>query len=193
MKLRFFVLALFVASLTIGAHAQGGVYLNPIVTRVGISTPDSGPFAFLGQGNTSQIFGGVVIGGYYEFLHADKIDLSADIRDSIEHGNGASFNSFLVGLRASGKPYKFSAKPYAQISLGDGRTRSPLNPIHASKFVYDISAGLDRPLNKFIEWRIVEVGYGSLTTISSQLYGAPTPIPPARLINFSTGFVFRIP
>lgn len=194
MKLRLPVLALALATITLGASAQVGLYLNPIVTRVSNSQADTGPFAFLGQNKTSQIFGGVVIGGYYEAYHAPKFDLSIDLRDAIEHGNDASMNNFLFGGRISAKPIKYALKPYGQISLGEGRTKSPLNPISASKFTYDIYGGVDRPINKHVDWRVIEIGYGSLTTIGSALYSGGAEAPhAATLLNFSTGLVFRIP
>jgi hypothetical protein len=193
MKLRFPVLALALALTTIGLHAQGGLYLNPIFTHISNSTPDTGPFAFLGQGGTSKMFGGVVFGGYYDVLHQPKFDVSIDMRDSIVHGGDAALNSFLFGVRLAAKPTHSSFKPYGQLSLGDGRTKSPLSPVHANKFVFNIAAGIDRPINHYVDWRIVEVGYGSVTTISSSLYSGPTAIPAAQLINFSTGLVFRLP
>ena len=192
MKLRFFVLPLTLALTTIAAHAQGGLYFNPIVTRVSNSQADSGPLAFLGQGNTSQIFGGVVLGGYYDVYKAPKFEVGLDLRDEIEHGNGASLNNFLFGARIAAKPQS-TFKPYAQIAIGDGRSKSQLSPIHATKFEYVISGGIDRPLNKHVDWRVIEIGYGSVTTMSSYLYGGPVDIPAANLLNFSTGFVFRIP
>ena len=193
MKLRFLVPALTLALITIGAQAQGGLYFNPIVTRVSNSTPDTGDFAFLGSGNTSRIFGGVMIGGYYEVYHAPKFDFSLDLRDEIEHGNSAALNSLLFGGHFVYKPAHSTLKPYVQLSIGDGRTTSPLSPIHVSKLEYAAFVGVDRPLNRHVDWRIIEVGYGSVTTISSYLFDGPTVIPAARLINFSTGFVFRIP
>jgi hypothetical protein len=82
MKLRFLVPAFALALTTIAAHAQIGLYFNPVVSRVSISTPDTGPFAFLGDNATSRIFGGVDFGGYYEFAHYAKADVSVDVRDS---------------------------------------------------------------------------------------------------------------
>ena len=64
--------------------------------------------------------------------------------------------------------------------------------MHVNKLEYAFSAGVDRPLNKHVDWRVVEVGYGAVTTISSNTFGGPQ-IPTAKLLNFSTGFVFRIP
>jgi hypothetical protein len=192
MKLRFLVPALALVLATIAAHAQTGLYLNPVVSRISNSTPDTGPFAFLGDGQTSQIFGGVDFGGYYEFAHYAKADISADVRDAIQHGNSASLNSFMVGARVAAKPMAYNLKPYAQLSVGAGRTRSPLSPVHIDKLQYGIYVGVDKPINKHVDWRILEVSYGSVTTISSAIFQGPTPIPAATVLGFSTGFVFRI-
>jgi hypothetical protein len=193
MKLRFLVPALALALTAIAAHAQVGIYVNPIVSRVSNSTADTGPFAFLGDGQTSQIFGGVDFGGYYNFAHYAKMDVGADMRDTLQHGNNASLNSFMVGLRVAAKPMAFNLKPYGQLSAGAGRTRPPLSNAHIERLEYGIYGGVDKPLNKHVDWRIVEISYGSLTTISSATFLGTTPIPAARVLGFSTGFVFRIP
>jgi hypothetical protein len=39
----------------------------------------------------------------------------------------------------------------------------------------------------------VEVGYGSLTTISTSQYASATAPGAARLISFTSGLVFRLP
>ena len=191
MKLRFLVPALALFLMTIAAHAQFGLYLNPVVSRVSNSTPDTGSFAFLGEGGTSQIFGGVDFGGYYEFAHYPKSNLSFDVRETIQHYSTASFSSFLVGPRLAAKPMAYNLKPYAQLSIGVGTTKSPLSPVKVSKLDYGIYAGVDKPLTKHVEWRILELGYGSVTTVSSNIFGSPKPIPAASVLSFSTGFVFR--
>lgn len=169
-----------------------GLYFNPSVTRVSNSVADTGPFAFLGDGNKSAIFGGVEFGGYDEFAHYSKFDLGIDLRDAIEHGNAASLNQLLIGLRIASKPTSFAGvKPYLQLAFGAGRTRSPYNPIHTEKFELGAFAGLDKPLGRRADWRIAEVGYGSVTTVSSALERGNTPVPAAHLLNLSTGFVFR--
>ena len=168
MKLRFLVPTLALALTTIAAHAQIGIYVNPVVSRISNSVTDTGPYAFLGDGQTSQIFGGVDFGGYYEFAHYSKFDVSADMRDAIQHGNNASLNSFMVGLRVAAHPMAFGLKPYGQFSIGAGRTRPPLSDAHITRLQYGIYGGLDRALNKHVDWRVVEVSYGSVQTISSQ-------------------------
>jgi hypothetical protein len=128
MKLRFLAPALALVLTTIAAHAQIGIYVNPVVSHISNSTADTGPYAFLGDGQKAQTFGGVDFGGYYDFAHLSKADVSADVRDTIQHGNNASFNSFMVGLRLAAKPMAFAGlKPYAQLSVGEGRTRAPLS------------------------------------------------------------------
>jgi hypothetical protein len=192
MKLRFLVPALALVLTTIAAHAQVGIYVNPVVSRISNSTADTGTFAFLGSGDKSQTFGGVDFGGYYDFAHLSKADISVDVRDAIQHGNNASLNSFLVGLRLASKPMSFGGlKPYAQFSVGEGRTRAPLSDAHIQRLQYGVFAGVDKALAKHVDWRIIEVNYGSVKTISSQTFGGPTNIPAARVLGFSTGFVFR--
>jgi hypothetical protein len=192
MKLRFLAPALVLAITTIAAHAQVGIYVNPVVSRISNSTADTGPFAFLGSGETSQIFGGVDFGAYYDFAHFSKANVGVDVRDALEHGNNASLNSFLVGLRLAAKPMAFAGlKPYAQFSVGEARTKAPKSDAHINRLQYGIYVGADKALARHVDWRIIEVGYGSVDTISSQTFGGPVPIPAARILTFSTGFVFR--
>ncbi len=194
MKLRFLAPALVLAitTITAHAHAQVGIYVNPVVSRISNSVADTGPFAFLGSGHTAQTFGGVDFGAYYDFAHFSKADVGVDMRDAIEHGNNASLNSFLVGLRLAAKPMAFGGlKPYAQFSVGEGRTKAPKSNAHLNRLQYGIFVGADKALAKHVDWRIIEVSYGTVDTISSHTFGGTVDIPAARVLTFSTGFVFR--
>jgi hypothetical protein len=206
MKLRFPVVAVAVAVLLAltgaNAHAQASaptgakfaLYLNPDITVVSNSVADTGTFAFLGDGNKSAVFGGVDFGGYYDFASASKYTVGIDLRDAIRHGNSALLNSFLIGVRVATKPLAFGGiKPYVQLSVGAGGTHSPYNPVKVQKLEVDGFVGVDKPLGRHVDFRAIEVGYGSLTTISSALERGTVPIPASKLINFSTGFVFRFP
>jgi hypothetical protein len=195
MKLRFVfcLLALAAASLSASADAQVGVYFNPVVTRVGISQTDTGPFAFLGENTTSRFFGGVDMGGYWDFLHEQGFEAGVDVRDTIVHGNNAALNSFTVAARVEAHPWRHGIRPYAQLAVGAGRTKSEVSIVHVTKPEFGVFAGLDYPLGPHVDFRAVELGYGSVTTISSQLYGGLTPIPAATLFNISSGLVFRFP
>lgn len=193
MRWQHVVVAAVLAGTTVGARAQGALYINPIVTRITNSKADTGQFAFLGDGSTSQLFGGAVIGGYYEVFQAPKFVVSLDLRDAIEHGNNATLNSFLFGVRLAGRPERSAYKPYAQVSIGDGRSRAPHTTIVTNQFVYDVFGGVDRTLSRHVDWRMIEVGYGSVQTISSSMFGGTATIPASHLLNFSAGLVFRIP
>jgi hypothetical protein len=191
MKLRFLVPILALGFAAAAAQAQVGLYFNPVVTRISNSTADTGPFAFLGSGNTSQTFGGVVFGGYYDFMHSPKFDVGVDMRDAIEHGNNAAINSFMVGARVAFKLNNPRLRPYVEVAVGDGHTRSPLSPVHVNNLEVNGFVGADYALNRHIDFRAFEIGYGTVKTISTATYNSTVSIPSARLLNYSTGFVFR--
>lgn len=176
---------------TVAAHAQIGLYINPVAIRVSNAQADTGPFAFLGDNSTSRMFYGVNLGGYYDFYHQGKLEAGVDLRDSITHGNNASLNSFLLGVRVAGKPFSNPIKPYIQASVGLGTTRPPTSSVRTSKAEYGIFGGADYPLNRHLDFRIVEVGFGSLTTASSTTIGGIGNIPASRLLNISSGLVLR--
>jgi hypothetical protein len=99
----------------------------------------------------------------------------------------------MVGARVSAKPFKRPIKPYAQFSFGYGTTKAPANTVHISKFDYTVYGGLDYGLQKHIDFRVLELGYGSLTTISSADVGGGgyLYVPAANQISFSSGLVFH--
>jgi hypothetical protein len=195
MKLRSIAAVAVLAFATLAAQAQVGVglYFNPVAVRVGNSSVDAGPFAFLGQNSTSQVFYGYNYGGYWDFFHSGPISAGFDLRESDLHANNALLRSFMVGARVSAKPFKRPIKPYAQFSFGYGTTKAPANTVHISKFDYTVYGGLDYGLQKHIDFRVLELGYGSLTTISSADVGGGgyLYVPAANQISFSSGLVFH--
>ncbi len=172
-----------------------GLYLNPYLSRISLSAADSGPYAFLGTGNTSRIFGGIDFGAYYDFLHNGKAMIGVDMRDIVEHGNsGSSLNSFMVGVRISYNSSPSSRwRPYIMPQIGSGRSRSALSPIHKTNVEFGLSAGADYRLSRHVDLRAFEIGYGSVTAVNSSEFNQPTNIGSVSLINVSTGFVFRFP
>jgi hypothetical protein len=142
---------------------------------------------------TSRTFYGVGIGGYVNFFHAPKFDAGIDIRDVIVSGNGARLNSFLVGGRVIAKPIANSFKPYLQLSVGAGSSKPPTSSVHLTRLQYGIFGGIDYTLAKHVDFRMFELGYGSVSTVSSGNFRGSTTFPASRLFNISTGLVFRIP
>ena len=200
MKLRYLatVVALVLTTVAARAQEQGnvGLYLNPIAILATNSVADTDTattsFAFLGSGSTSQVFYGYDLGGYYDFFHSGKIAAGFDIRYSDLHANNAMLRNFLVGARVSATPFAKPFRPYVQIGIGDGTTKAPQSTVHITKLDYGVFAGVDYPLGRHVDYRIFEIGYGSLSTVSTATAAAFGPnIPAAKLINFSSGLVFR--
>jgi hypothetical protein len=98
-----------------------------------------------------------------------------------------------VGARVSAKPFTRPIKPYAQFSFGLGTTKAPSSTVHVSKFDYVLYGGIDYTLQKHIDFRVVEIGYGSVTTVSTATVGGGGTqyIPASTQISFSSGLVFR--
>jgi hypothetical protein len=197
MKLRSLIVALAVtfaaAAFHAPLHAQTGLYLNPLAMRISNSTADHGTFAFLGQNSTSQMFWGPQFGAYYDFKTPYAFKAGLDMRDSIMHGSGAFLNNFLVGLRISGKPFKRPFKPYLEPMVGVGTSRAPFTAIRVSKGEYGVYAGIDYETHHHVDFRLVEVGYSSLITASSETIGGSDIIPSADIFSVSTGLIFRFP
>jgi hypothetical protein len=193
MKLRYLASVVFLALTTVAVHAQVGLYFNPIAIRVSNSVAESGPYAFLGQNSTSNVFYGYNLGGYYDFAHSGKIDTGFDMRFSDLHANNAMLRNFLVGIRVSAKPFSRPFRPYLEAAIGEGITKAPLSTVHVSKVDYEFLGGVDYGFAHHVEWRVAEIGYGALSTASSATVGAGgnVAIPPSKMINFSSGLVFR--
>lgn len=192
MKLGFLATCLALALLTHTAGAQIGVYINPVANHISNSTADTGPFAFLGDNVTSRWFWGANIGGFDDFYHGKSIDAGIDVRDSIVVANNAHLNSFLIGVRVVGKNLYPGLRPYLQLSGGAGFSKSPYSTVHVTRGQYGVFGGADYKINRFVDFRAVELGYGSVSTVSSDTVGGSSSVPSARMFTISTGLVFRI-
>jgi hypothetical protein len=109
------------------------------------------------------------------------------------HANDAMLKDFLVGIRVSGQPFQRPFKPYIEAAIGEGSTKAPNSLVRVKKVDYGIFAGVDYPIQRHVDFRVFEIGYGSLTTVSSATVGAGgnVAIPSSKLVDFSTGLVFR--
>ncbi|HTV08019.1 MAG TPA: outer membrane beta-barrel protein [Candidatus Aquilonibacter sp.] len=191
MRLRYVLAAAVLAAVAASARAQVGVYVNPVFNRISNSTPDSGPFAFLGQNSTSRNFGGLDFGGYYDFPRGPGLKFGADVRDTIVHSGNASLNVFSLAARVEAPSIGRGIRPYVQLAAGAGRSKSDESLVHATRGLFGVFAGIDYPLGRHVDFRVVELGYGSVTTINSYIYGGPKPIGASTLVQVSSGLVFR--
>jgi hypothetical protein len=183
MKLRWLSVLLGIAIYSASAHAQIGVY----------GTFDSVRLTASSVGSTAQTttwYNGAGAGIYYNFLHMGPIALGADLRGNLLTGSQQKYRSALFGLRLAAKPPLLPVRPYVQASIGTGgASHSGLNgvgTIYSDKFQYLVAGGVDYTLVPHVDFRLVEVGYGRMTGISS---GSPAPT--STLVSISTGLVVR--
>lgn len=183
MKLRWLTILFALMIDSTCAHAQIGVYgtfnsVDLTATSVGIST------------QTTNWYTGVGAGVYYNFLPMGPIALGADLRGNLLTGNPQKYRSALFGLRLAVNPPLLPVRPYVQASIGaGGASHSGLNgvgTIYSNKFQYLVAGGLDYTLVPHLDFRVVEVGYGRMTGISS----AGTA-PASTFFSVSTGLVVR--
>jgi hypothetical protein len=191
MRLRYVLAAVVLAAVAASARAQIGVYVNPVFTRINNSTPDTGPFAFLGNGATSRTFGGLDFGGYYNVTQGPGMKFGVDMRDTTVHSNNAALNVFSLAARVEAPALAHGFRPYAQIAAGAATSKAQQSQVHTTRGMFGVFAGIDYPLNRHVDFRIVEIGYGSVTTQNSYIYGGPTPIGSSSMIQVSSGLVFR--
>lgn len=189
MKWGRFLPAALLGIASVAAHAQIGAYFNPIVTRVSNAQVDNGNFSYLGQNSTSGFRGGVSIGGYYMFGTGPGLHFGADVRDEWQRGSNSLLNEFLLGLRVTGNVGRLT--PYIEVLGGAGTTRSPFTQVRTTKGALKGYGGVDYRVNKRLDFRVVEVGYGTLTTSSSAIYNSNLSYPSSRLLSFSSGLVVR--
>ncbi|HEY0264099.1 MAG TPA: hypothetical protein VGC07_06220 [Granulicella sp.] len=197
MRLRLLAVLAGMALATGSAVAQSsqkiGIYATPYVSRISNSKADTGVFAFLGEGATSRFFEGFGVGVYDEFYHTPRFDAGVDVRTKIIRGAGAQYADFLLGGRVSFKPKTLPISPYIDLLGGAASTRAAHNPRSLGRATYSISAGADWHLSRVIDFRIIEVGYSSLTTMNTSIVNTQaTAFPSSQVINLSTGLVFRI-
>ena len=173
MRLRYVLAAVVLAAVAASARAQVGVYINPVFTKISNNIPDTGPFAFLGDGATSRNFGGLDFGAYYNISHGPGMKWGVDVRDTTVHSNNAALNIFSVAGRVESAPFTHGIRPYAQIAAGAATQQGAADSDpHDARHVrhlcrHRLSA------NRHIDFRIVELGYGSVTTENSYINGGP--------------------
>lgn len=193
MKLRLLLVAAVLLGTVSAASAQVGLYLNPIAARVSNSVEDTTVFSFLGPTSTARTFWGVDYGAYYDFSHTGSLAFGVDLRGTDMHANNGSLKDLLFGLRVSGTPFQRPWRPYAEAAFGGGWTKAPSSAVSIRKPEFRIFGGVDYPIYHHVDFRVVEVGYGTLQTISGYTVGngSTQVIPASKVLTVSSGLVFR--
>jgi hypothetical protein len=203
MKLRSIACALAVALLPTAAHAQSGVY----VTFDAQQFTQEGVLANPGtHGNIDRPWlYGPGYGVYYDITSlpylgklktgpvAVGIDGRGDTLRLSEYNSTFNRQDGLFSLRVATKNKVMSVTPYIQGGFGISHTKVPGRTFYTNNFIYQFSLGVDKKIQKHIDWRIVEASAGTLQNYSTGYY--PSGIGPNQsnyLITLATGFVFRI-
>jgi hypothetical protein len=202
-----FLLAAVAVCSTASAHAQLGVYGMFTVDRLNNIASSPLPQVTTDPANVRadsvDPLGGTA-GVYYDFMKLGPVRLGADLRGSIMstkrgayenfNGPGARIYSTLGGIRAVFHTPFAPLKPYIQGSVGLGRSDYGLysggvggtpNQIY-NNFEYEGLAGLDIKLLPYMDYRVVELGYGGLDPFGANSHNYP-------IKQVSMGFVFHLP
>jgi len=140
----------------------------------------------------AQGFGGGVTFG---ILPIGPIHIGLDLRGSSKPGaNGA--DTVLAGLRVGVKPPLIRIKPYIQASGGYLGPRpllvnSPLpagTVSHDEYAMWEILGGIDYPLLRILDLRVIEVGGGKGYDVSG---ATSTNVPNISILTVNTGLVLH--
>jgi len=195
----------FALSAASTAFAQASVYGTVSVRRM-----TDIPYT---QGTTSATNGSFdAVGGtggiFYDFRNVGPVRLGIDARGTIAsttqsaytsyNGGGSHLGSGLFGVRAAFHTPFIAVKPYVQGSVGIARTNfgtdynntlvtttlTKTTGIQISSHLeYDAFAGVDIAILPFVDFRMVELGYGAVQG-NSHTY-------PVK--SLSSGIVFHLP
>jgi hypothetical protein len=197
------------------AHAQLGVYGTVTVNRLTgqqsspLAPLNADPASCQGSAAAScQVNDSVdPIGGgggvYYDFKTLGPVRLGADLRATItdskqgafttSRSSGTRIYSTLGGIRGSFHTPWVPVKPYVQLSLGLGRSdyglftpNSTGKPLTYNNLQYEGFAGVDVRVLPIMDFRVVELGYGGLTSFGTNGHNYP-------IGSLSSGVVFHLP
>jgi hypothetical protein len=189
MKLRWLTILAVLAGMAIqcgSSQAQIGIYATFAGDRRHVTDVLSSPP--VGSDNTDTAWPyGTTIGLYDDFAKFGPIRFGSDLRGEFVHGSYTS-NTGLFGLRLALKTSALPIRPYIQGSAGVAHFGSTASNASSTNLEYRIAGGLDYTLLPHLDWRVIEVGRGSLVDYS---FGSGVN-QTNSLYTFSTGLVFRL-
>jgi hypothetical protein len=180
----------FAWALLLGAssllHAQAGVYGKFDFVR-------DNDLTYPGNSGSNVTMYGFGLGVYDDFAHAGPIHAGFDFRYNYASGDSYAYRAILAGVRVSAKLPGLSARPYVQVSAGDGGPKYTgptaaeiTNVPYSNKFLYEILGGIDCAVLPHVDWRVIEAGVGRQTGESSS-----SSAPQSTLALVSSGVVLR--
>ena len=158
MRRLFAVLAIVSSAfITAAAHAQVGIYGTVIASHV--NNPSTSQSISFGGTNTSYWSTGAGVGIYYDAYHLGPVSLGLDLRGS----RADKVKTGLGGVRVALHPPILPLKPYVEGLVG-GTSASNIYSASSTNFVYEIVGGVDYTIIPHIDFRLVEIGGGKIST-----------------------------
>lgn len=180
----------FVLASSVVAHAQLAAYGTVSVEHVsGLKCTEA--VCGSNDGTVNPVGGG---GGlFYDWKTVGPVRVGFDVRASSTLSNknavqyagspGPHIFSVLGGVRGSVKIPVLSMRPYAQASVGWDRTNVSTPQTYSTGLQFRGFVGVDLPLLPMLDFRVVELGAGSLRSAGSSF----------PMESISTGLVFHFP
>jgi hypothetical protein len=197
---RFILLAVLALLSSASARAQVSVYVTSSSNR--FSNVESGvilePNLTTGEEQFDNFWtSGIGGGASLRWLSLGPVNLSFDLRGSTQSGT-PGVDTALAGLKLGIKPPGLRLKPYIQASGGylgtrtvnDTSTTTPPYPSVGGTLTnryagWEILGGIDYPLVRFFDLRVIEVGAGRGYDILS------TSTPNTTVLSINSGLVFH--
>jgi hypothetical protein len=169
MKIRFLSLLLFFLPFT--SPAQTGIYASFSASNFDLLDI---PWQF-----------GPTIGVYHDFAHASFLSAGADLRGSFVGFGSSKTYSGLIGPHVQIRPHVLPLQPYFEGLVGIGHVEYGQASVRtdATKFTYQLVAGIDLTIFPHFDWRVAEFSFGGFTGLEDNFH-------PKTL---SMGFVLRLP
>jgi hypothetical protein len=165
-----FALLLFTASFT-RANAQTAIYGQFNATH------------FNSLPNTNEWGYGGAFGIYSDFVKLPFARVGGDLRFQFTRpASNTTLFSTLVGPRFDLHPKIVPLNPYAEILIGGGHFSYGNNAPSTTQFDWRAIGGVDKTLLPHVDWRVVEVSYGTLNTYAGVL----------KPLTVGTGVVLRL-
>lgn len=177
-----FVVLVFCVTLAPVASAQTGLYVNFTAQHVDANSRPLLDTA--GKLSDGLWMFGPTFGIYHDFWKAGPLHLGADFRGSVLSRGDAKMNNALAGFRGSVHTHVLPVVPYIQASAGIAGFNYGRRQDLSTVLQYELVGGVDATILPQLDWKLVEVGGGGLTSGGNGGGGN-------GLFHISTGLAFR--
>lgn len=182
-KLRAVLVLIALGLCATTGRAQIGAYVNFNAQHIDSSARNISDTA--GSLSDGVWVFGPQFGFYDDFMHLGPVHLGSDFRGSILSHDNAKFNNGMAGVRASVHTVALPISPYVEASAGIAGFNYGRKQEMTKILQYELSGGVDVTIFPRVDWKLVEIGGGGLTTFGKGQGGAN------GTFHISTGLALR--